>query len=290
MERRSKAVGLGFAVASAIAFGTLAIFAKIAYGVRADPFPVLALRFVLTALILGGYLLATRRWVELDPGRIVRLLLLGGIGYGLQSSLYFLALDHAPAGTVAFIFYSYPVWTTVLALAARLERFTWRLIVPLTLAIGGVGMIFSFPGRGGLAGPILALLSAIAVAAYFVLAQMIAAGVPAAMSALWTAAGAGLSLTATWLVGGGALPVKAVVPVGALALATVAGFVCLFAAIERVGSARASIASTVEPVTTAILAAAFLGEILTARVVAGGALMLVAIPILAASPRPGDPP
>jgi drug/metabolite transporter (DMT)-like permease len=110
------------------------------------------------------------------------------------------------------------------------------------------------------------------------------------MSALWTATGAGLSLTATWLLGGGALPGEALIPVGALALATVVGFVCLFAAIERVGSARASIASTVEPVTTAILAAAFLGEILTSRVVAGGALMLAAIPILAASPRPGQPP
>jgi drug/metabolite transporter (DMT)-like permease len=290
MDRHGKAVGLGLAVTSAVAFGTLAIFAKLAYRARADPFPVLALRFLLTALILGGYLVAARRWVELHRGRIVRLLLLGGIGYGLQSSLYFFALDHAPAGTVAFLFYSYPVWTTVLALAVGLERFTWRLIVPLTLAIGGVSVIFSFPGRGGIVGPILALLSAIAVAAYFVIAQIITASVPPAMSALWTATGAGLSLTATWLLGGGALPGEALIPVGALALATVVGFVCLFAAIERVGSARASIASTVEPVTTAILAAAFLGEILTSRVVAGGALMLAAIPILAASPRPGQPP
>lgn len=289
MDRQGKAVGLGLAVASAVAFGTLAIFAKVAYAAGADPFPVLALRFLLTALILGGYLLATRRWVELHRLRIVRLLLLGGIGYGLQSSMYFLALDHAPAGTVAFIFYSYPVWTTVLALATRLERFTWRLILPLTLAIGGVSVIFSVSGHGGIAGPVLALLSAIAVAAYFVLAQVVAASVPPAMSALWTAAGAGLSLTATWLVGGGALPRTALVPVGALALATVVGFVCLFAAIERIGSARASIASTVEPVTTAALAAVFLGEALTSRVAAGGALMLVAIPILATSPRPPTP-
>jgi drug/metabolite transporter (DMT)-like permease len=280
------AVGLGFAVAAALALGTLAIFAKLAYGAGADPIPVLAARFVLTALLLGGCLVGTRRWLELHRSRIVRLLLLGGIGYGLQSSLYFVALEHAPAGTVAFIFYSYPVWTTMLALAARLERFTWRLIIPLTLAIGGVAVIFSPAGRGGVAGPALALSSALAVAAYFVLAQVLAAGVPPAMSALWTATGAGLALTVTWLVGGGALPGTALVPVGALALATVAGFVCLFAAIERVGSARTSIASTVEPVTTVILAAAFLGELLTARIVVGGALMLVAMPILASRPRP----
>jgi len=134
MERQSNAVGLGFAVASAVAFGTLAILARIADGSR--PIPVLALRFLLTALILGGYLVATRRWVELHRGRIIRLLLLGRIGYVLQSSLYFLALDtrrrgRSPSSSTAIRFYSYPVWATVLALAARLERFTWRLIVPL---------------------------------------------------------------------------------------------------------------------------------------------------------------
>lgn len=94
-------------------------------------------------------------------------------------------------------------------------------------------MIFILPRPGGIVGPVLALLSAVAAAAYLVLAQLIAASVPPAMSALWTAAGAGLSLTATWLVGGGALPGKTLAPVGALALATVAGFVCLFAASPR---------------------------------------------------------
>lgn len=285
MVRHSRAVGLGLAVAAAVAFGTVAVLAKVAYGAGADPFPLLAVRFLLTALILGGYLLGGHRMVKLHRERTVRLLLLGGIGYALQSSLFFLALQQAPAGTVTFIFYSYPVWTTVMALTAGQERFSWRLLLPLALGIGGVGVIFSFSGGGGLVGPILALSAAVAVAAYFVVAQVVAAGVPPAMSALWTSLGAGLSLTVTWLLLGGVLPQTALVPVGALGLATVVGFVCLFAAIERVGSARTSIASTFEPVTTAVLAAAFLGEVLSLRTILGGALMLAAIPILAAHPR-----
>jgi drug/metabolite transporter (DMT)-like permease len=285
MMRHSRVVGLGLAVAAAVAFGTVAVLAKVAYGAGADPFPVLAVRFLLTALILCGYLLSGHRMVKLHRERTVRLLLLGGIGYALQSSLFFLALQQAPAGTVTFIFYSYPVWTTVMALTAGQERFSWRLLLPLALGIGGVSVIFSFSGGGGLVGPILALSAAVAVAAYFVVAQVVAAGVPPAISALWTSLGAGLSLTVTWLLLGGILPQTALVPVGALGLATVVGFVCLFAAIERVGSARASIASTFEPVTTAALAAAFLGEVLSLRTILGGALMLAAIPILAAHPR-----
>ena len=114
-------------------------------------------------------------------------------------------------------------------------------------------MIFSSPGRGGIVGPVLALLSAVAAAAYLVLAQLIAASVPPAMSALWTAAGAGLSLTATWLVGGGALPGKALAPGGSLGPGH-GGEVRVAARHHRAGRVGAS-------------------------------LMLVAIPILAASPR-----
>jgi hypothetical protein len=57
MRRHSRAVGLGLAVTAAVALGTVTIFAKIAYGAGADPFPTLAARFLITALILGGYLL-----------------------------------------------------------------------------------------------------------------------------------------------------------------------------------------------------------------------------------------
>lgn len=241
---------------------------------------MLAVRFLLTALILGAYLLATGRWARLEPGRVVRLLLLGGIAYALESALFFLALQRSPAGTVAFIFYSYPVWTLLMALAARLERFTWQLIIPLVLGTAGVSVIFSF-SPGGLVGPVLALLAAVGVAAYFVLAQVLAAGVPPAVSALWTSTGAGLSLALTWLFVGGALPAGGLAPITGLAVATVVAFVCFFAAIERLGSARVSIASTFEPVTTAVLAAVVLSEALTVRFAFGAVLVLAAIPVLA---------
>lgn len=286
--RSRQAAGFGFAVVAAAAFGTLSIFGKLAYRAGADPFPVLAVRFLLTAVILGIYLLVTRGWAGLRPSKAVRLLLLG-IGYGLESALFFLALERSPAASVAFIFYSYPVWTTLMAFFVRLEQFTWRLIVPLLLGTVGVSVIFSF-SVDGLAGPVLALAAAAGVSVYFVLAQILAAGVPPAVSALWTSAGAGLSLAAAWLVIGGKLPVGGVLPVSGLAAATVVAFVFLFAAIERIGSTRVSIASTFEPVTTAVLAAAILGESLTLRFIFGAALVLAAIPVLATTSLPRSGP
>jgi drug/metabolite transporter (DMT)-like permease len=288
MRHPTEAAGLAFAVAAAAAFGTLGISAKLAYRAGADPFPVLAVRFLLTALILGASLSATGRWATLEPGKVVRLLLLGGIGYALESALFFLALERSPAGTVAFIFYSYPVWTLLMALAARLERFTWRLVIPLVLAATGISIIFSFSISGGLIGPLLALSAAFGVAIYFVLAQVVAAGVPPAISALWTSTGAALSLTLTWFVVGGSLPAGGLAPITGLAVATVVAFVFFFAAMERLGSARVSIASTFEPVTTVILAAIVLGEALSLRFVFGGVLVLSAIPILAASSLSGS--
>jgi drug/metabolite transporter (DMT)-like permease len=280
LNRPDEASGLGFAVIAAAAFGTLGIFGKLAYRAGADPYPVLAVRFLLTALILGVYLHVRGGWAGLAHSKVVRLLCLGGIGYASESALFFLALQRSPAGTVAFIFYSYPVWTILMALAARLERFTWRLIIPLVLGTAGVSVIFSF-SLDGLTGPLLALGAAVGVAIYFVLAQVVAAGVPPAVSAMWTSAGAGLSLALAWLVLGGDLPYRGLLPVTGLALATVVAFVFFFAAVERIGSTRVSIASTFEPVTTAVLAAVVLGEAFTLRFVLGAVLVLAAIPVLA---------
>lgn len=273
---------------AAAAFGTLGIFGKLAYRAGADPFPVLAVRFLVTALILGVFLLVRGGWTGPTHEKMVRLLFLG-IGYALESALFFLALQHSPAAIVAFIFYSYPVWTTLMAFFAGLERFTWRLIVPLLLGMAGVSVIFSF-SLEGLAGPLLALAAAVGVSIYFVLAQILAAGVPPAVSAMWTSAGAGLSLAIAWLIVGGKLPLDGLPPVTGLAVATVVAFVCFFAAIERIGSTRVSIASTFEPVTTAVLAAIVLGEALTFRFMLGTALVLAAIPVLATASLPRSSP
>ena len=70
--------------------------------------------------------------------------------------------------------------------------------------------------------------------------------------------------------------------VAAIALvSTVAAITLFFAGLERIGPVRASTLSTVEPLFTVALAAIVLGETIAPVQLAGGALILAAVVVLA---------
>jgi len=74
--------------------------------------------------------------------------------------------------------------------------------------------------------------------------------------------------------------------IAAIALvSTVAAITLFFAGLERIGPTRASTLSTIEPLVTVTLAAALLGERIAPIQIAGGALILGAV-VLLARPHP----
>lgn len=277
---RSDLIGIGLAISSAMAFGTLAIFAKQAYEAGADPVPLLTIRFVVTAVILVAYQLVRRATLWVGRDKIVRLLLLGALGYAVEASLFFLALERAPASVVGLVFYSYPLWTTLIAIALKLERFEKRLLIALALGTAGVASIFSLTGTP-LAGPLFALAAAVMVALFYIAAQILTAGTPPSAAATWTAIGAAVAMGIVYLLMGGELPSGAVGPGVGLGVATSFAFIATYAAIARIGSSRTAIANMMELVTTIVLAMIFLNEDPTLRIVVGAVLVLSAIPILA---------
>lgn len=264
----------------AVAFGTLAIVAKQAYEQGAQAVPLLAVRFAVTAVLLVGYQLVLRRKLWLGAAKVAKLVLLGAVGYGVEATLFFLALERAPAGVVGLVFYSYPLWTTLMAIALRMERFEPRLAAALLLGSIGVASIFSLSGTP-LAGPLLALGAAVMVAIFYIGAQVLSEGTAPSTAATWTATGAALALgTLTTILGEG-LPRAAMGSAVGLGIATAIAFIATYAAIALIGSSRTAIANMLELVTTILLATILLGEDLTLRIVIGATLVLIAIPILA---------
>lgn len=280
MTRRTELIGIGLALIAAVSFGTLAIFAKYAYEAGAQAVPLLAVRFTVTGVLLVAYVAARKGSLGVGRAKIGRLLALGALGYGVESTFFFMALERAPASIVGLVFYSFPLWTTLLALSLKLERFDRKLLIALLLGTIGVGSIFSITNTS-LAGPLFALAAAIVVAMFYIAAQVLTADTPSSVAATWTAIGAAGAL---WLAAGimrVGLPMAALGHAVALGLATAIAFITMYAAIVRIGSSRAAIANMVELVTTIILAALLLGEDITARIAIGALLVLSAIPILA---------
>lgn len=272
--------GIALASLSAVCFGTLPIFAKYAYDDGAQPLPLLAARFFASTVLLAVFASASRRRVALPRSRAVRIFLLGALGYAFEASLFFTALTRAPAAVVSLVFYSYPLWTNIGGFVTGLEEFHSRSLVALGLAGAGVVLIFSIP-ETALAGPLLALASALAVTVYYLFAQVFVREVDPFAAAIYTAGGAAISLTAVSLATGQRLPAAAIPDAAALGLVTAIAFVCLYAAVAAIGSAKTAITHMLEPVTTVVLAAALLGDRISARVGIGAVLIVSALPILA---------
>lgn len=288
---RALRIGITLGVLSAVAFGTMPVFAKYAYDVGAEPIPLLAVRFTTATVLLLAFVAARREPWRLPRSRAVKILLLGGLAYAFEATLYFAALERAPASIVALIFYSYPLWTNLSGFAIGLERFDPRLVVALVLSGAGILMIFSIPSTS-LAGPLIALGAALAVTVYYLFAQVLTEGMSPLAAAIHTAGGAALSLTVVSGATGSGLPAGAIVWAMCLGAVTAVAFAALYGAVTRIGSARTSIAHMLEPVTTVLLAAALLGETLTGKILVGALLVVSALPILATKDRraPIEPP
>lgn len=280
--------GIALAASSAVAFGTLAISAKFAYEVGAGFIPLLATRFAIATVLLAVFHVATRRSLAIGTSKIAKLLMLGGFGYAFEAALFFAALERAPAGVIGLVFYSYPLWTTLIGFATRLEPFRSRTVLALTLGSIGVALVFSLPGSG-LVGPLLALGAAVAVAIYFVLMQVVMRNEHASEAAFWTTLGGAVALFPASLIARQPLPSDALVPAAGLGLASAVAFVASYAAVNRIGAARTAIAAMLEPVTTLVLAAAFLSEEIGVRVLVGAVLVVSALPLLATGRKPRVP-
>lgn len=260
----------------------MAIFARFAYAGGADVLGVLVTRFTAAGVLLAAVMIATRRpWPR---GRaLVVAILMGAIGYVGQAVCYFAALQHASAGLVALLLYAYPTLVCLLAAAFLHERLTPKTL--LVLAIGFTGIALTLGGGHGTpTGIALGLAAAVFYSAYIVVGARELRGIDALASATVVCLAAAATLGVASVFRAPQLPGVwwGWLAIGLIALvSTVVAMIAFFAGLKRVGPARASITSTLEPVVTVALAWVLLGETLAPIQIVGGALVLASAAWLA---------
>jgi drug/metabolite transporter (DMT)-like permease len=275
--RRSLA-GPGLAAAAGLLLASVVITGKPALEGNA-PFTILALRFSGTAIVLALVALATR--VPLRPvGTEWRGMFLAGLcGYGVESALFFSALNHGSAAAVALLFYTYPISTMLIAVATHRIAPGRALWAALGAATAGVTLLIGLGGSLALepVGVALALTCALGYTLYMTVTDRVLVRSHPLSGAIWLAVGAATCNLALATVSGSfALPAgwPAWRPIVYMAIATAGAFTCVLGAIKRIGAVRTSIIAVTEPLAVAILGALRLGEPLTAGIVVGGALIL----------------
>ena len=297
MDPAAHRLGSALCIASAIAFGAMAIFGKLAYDAGVGILTLLFVRFSIAAPVLWLGSLHGRETVFAGAPRrtLAAAVALGAVGYAMQAGLYFAALARMDASLLSMLLYTFPAMVTAAAIALGRETASRRRTGALLVSSGGLALVLLGAGAGTFdwLGAALGLGAALTYAAYILVSDRVGGELRALpLSALITTGAAitfGVACAAsgsfdTGFASEGWLWLAAIAIVS-----TVTPIALFFAGLRRVGPSTASILSTLEPLTTVALAFVVFGETLTGLQLAGAALVLGAAIWVQRRPRGPEP-
>jgi len=289
--------GLVFALLGALGFSFKAILVKLAYrhGVDAETLLALRMAFSLPFFAVMGVLAGRRASTAMIPGDWLWMLGLGFFGYYLASYLDFLGLHYISAGLERLILFLYPTIVIVLSALFFGKRITRRTVLALCLCYLGIGFAVGHDlqvvgaARDVTVGSLLVFGSAVAYALYLIgngrvverLGSMRVTAFATSI-ACFLCIGQFLllrpldTLIQPWQVYGLAL---------AMALfSTVAPVWLVSEAIRRLGAGPVSMTGSLGPVLTIGLGWILLDESIGPAQLAGAALVIFGIAIVARRP------
>ena len=251
-------------------------FVMVKEAVSAYPvFAFLAIRFGLALaalLLIGGRRLRTLTWRTTACGALLGLFLLGG--YAFQT----LGLQHTTASKAGFITGMNVAIVPVLSALVLRRRPHPAALIGVALATVGMALLSLSQSLQLGAGDLLVLLCAVSFALHIIGVSAFAPGAdPIALTIVQVAVVAVVS-TGITLLGGGPWPVPAPSTWGAAAftgiLATAVAFGVQTAVQRFTTPTHTALIFTAEPVFAALFGVLLAGDLLTARMVTGGVIIL----------------
>jgi drug/metabolite transporter (DMT)-like permease len=291
----AQALGLFLALLGAAFFATKGIVIKLALAHGIDTMTTLTWRMIVSVpiFVIVGALGYRRRLAahtgdrpRLDGRTLLAVLAVGAIGYYVASALDFSALGYISAQLDRLILLTYPFFVVLFGAVFFKRKVTGVMIASLVVSYIGIALIFahdfSVEGRDVVLGSALVFGSAIAYAAYQILAKPLIDRLGAQLFTSIAMSSAGVAVLIHFLV---THPVSGLAMDGyglmlMVAIATVSTVVpgyCISAAIGLIGSERTAVVGNVSPVVTVALAVTVLGETFTVWHAAGTALVLAGV-------------
>ena len=287
-----------------MAFSGKAIVAKLLYRHGVDALSAVALRMLLAGPLFllmawwsgrGQAALTRRDWAQVA--------LLGFMGYYLSSLLDFAGLQYISASLERLILYVYPTIVVLIMAVRRRSAISRRQALALAASYAGLLLAFGQESSGGLQAPAaqvawgsaLVLASAVSYAVYLVLAGDAVARLGALrVTGLASSFACALCLVHFCLLRPSSAWYDFAPEVWQLSvlnatLCTVLPIWMVMRAIESIGSSDTAQLALIGPVTTLLLAVWLLQEPFTLTLLAGTALVLFGVAILAGQKQRAAP-
>lgn len=302
--RNAALLGVLLALLGAALFATKGIIIKLALAEGVDVVTTLTWRMIIAVPIflsvgLHGYFSRQRaRAADAPPvltrAMLVRTLAVGMLGYYLASYLDFSALAYISAQLDRLILLTYPFFVVLFGALFFRRRLTVPMLAALVVSYVGIAIIFArdfaFEGDHVVLGSLLVFGSAVAYAAYQILAKPLIDAMGAQLFTSIAMSGAGPAVIVHFLlthplsdlaVSGHAFYLMLAIGV----VATVLPAYCISGAIGLVGPERTAVIGNVSPVVTVALAVGVLGEAFTPYHAVGTALVLFGVWLFSRKPK-----
>ena len=260
-----------------------------------EPFTFAFFRFVLASSLLLLLTRLKKHDVAVEKKDYPRILLLGVLIIPFNQTLFLLGQSLTAAGHGAFLFATTPIWIFALALFHLQERFRWRRLIGVSVALVGVAAIMISGaievGREYLWGDAIILVSVLAWGYYTVIGKPLVQKYGALrMTAYALTAGSvlyfpfGLYRAVIFDYSAVTLAAWASVIYMAVGLSLVV-YVLWYWVLKYMEASRIAVFHNVQPVIATVVSCLWLGEKLGPTFVIGGLAVLVGLVIAETSPQ-----
>lgn len=271
-----------FLVLSAFFYGVLPVLASIAYRGGINGVTLSFLRSSMSVPILYIMIKADKKSLKLTRKQVKSIINLAVIGGALPIVLLYLSYNYIPTGLATTLHFIYPLVIVLASAILYHERMSRVTLCSVLLVTIGIFMFSDISVKVSKVGIILALLSGIFYSFYVIYMDktsldrmdyivltfyvMLIMSISIFVFGLITRAISFSFSPLSWSFG-------AIISL----LTTLGAMPLLQIGIRYEGASTAGIISTVEPITTIILGAAFLGEIVRTGQIIGGALIIFGV-------------
>lgn len=279
--------GYALVIASAFIFGCMPLMAKFIYAEGVNPMSLVLLRNVLSLPILALLACLGRGSLKIPPRALPKMSIVALMGCCITPVLLFYSYQYISSGTATVLHFIYPAVVMIFGMLFLKSRVRVGNVVSLVLCIAGI-LCFYDPGAGfHPLGGALAILSGVTYATYVILLSgfrykeevsgftfcFYVAAICSAVMLIVCLVSGNLALPQSLLGWGLSLLFALTLNVGAVLFFQMGTFL--------IGGERASILSTVEPITGLFAGVIVFDEKLSIFTVIGSVLVLSASILIA---------
>lgn len=275
------AKGYLFAILSAIIYGSMPLMAKYIYADGVTPLTLVFLRNLFAIVPLAALAYRDKKTLKVSKELLPSISLISLFGCCITPTLLFSSYQFIASGTATVIHFSYPAMVVIAQVLFLKKKVLPASIVSVVLCVAGISLFYSPEETLNLTGSALALISGVTFATYVILLSRFdsskASGflfsfyvtiVSTAAAFIICLVSGSLVLPASPLGWGLCVVFSLLVTVGAVVLFQQSTFL--------IGGERASILSTLEPITSLVFGVIVFKEPLGVRVLIGSVLVVAA--------------